>query len=99
MHQCSVTELCHTGKTSNVNDFYIFKNKEFEDQKFLNGERMISSENVWIPKYEEQVLAERRKKIEIKRIDKKVKNQEILSKIMRRFQIGDWGENQYSAIY
>ena len=53
----------------------------FEDQKFLNGEKMISSENVWILKYEEQILAERRKKIETERIDKNVQNQEILSKI------------------
>ena len=51
---------------------------------------MISSENVWIPKYEEHNLAERRKKIETEKIDKNVQNQEIKSKIMRRFQIGDF---------
>ena len=75
----------------------------FEDQKFLNGEKMISSENVWILKYEEQILAERRKKMETEKTVKNVQNHEILSKIMRRFQIGDfWAgyrENQYSGIY
>ena len=62
----------------------------FEDQKFLNGERIISSENVWIPKCEKQILAERRKKIEMEKIEKKVKNHEYPSKIVIRFQIGDF---------
>ena len=60
---------------------------------------MISSENDWIPKYEEQILAERRKKIDTDTIDRKVNNHENPSKIMRRFQIGDFSagylENQY----
>ena len=51
---------------------------------------MISSENVRVPKYDEQNLAERRKKIETKIIDKNVQNQEILSNIIIRFQIGDF---------
>ena len=64
---------------------------------------MISSENVWIPKYEEQILDERRKKIDTASIDKKVKNQENPSKMVRRFQTGDilsgYRENQYKGMY
>ena len=63
---------------------------------------MISSGNVWIPKYEEQIFAERRKKIDTESIDKKVNNQENPSKIVIRFQIGDfWSgylENQYKGM-
>ena len=60
---------------------------------------MISIENVEIPKYEEPILAEYRKKIVTVRTDKKVKNHDNPSKIIRRFQIGDlmagYFENQY----
>ena len=60
---------------------------------------MISSENVSTPKYKEQILAERTKKIDTDSIDRKVNNHENSSIIMRRFQIGDFSagylENQY----
>ena len=81
----------------------VSKTERFEDQKFLNGERIISLEIVGISKCEEPILAEKSKKVATERIHKKVKNQENPSKIVIIFHIGGFLsgclENQYSGMY
>ena len=69
----------------------------------LNGERIISSLNVWRPKYEAPILAETRKNIDTKRIDRNVNIQDMGVKRLTRFQTGDlcsgYLENQYTGRY
>ena len=55
----------------------------------LNGERMISSVQVRIPKYETPILAEAKKNIETNKVETKIKNQVNGVKISTRFQIGE----------
>ena len=65
----------------------------------LNGERIISSLKVWRPKYEAPILAETRKNIDTKRIDRNVNVQHMGLKRLTRFHTGDlfsgYLENQY----
>ena len=69
----------------------------------LNGQRIISSLNVWRPKEEAPILAETRKNKDTETIDRNVKNQEMVSTNMTRFNAGDlfsgYLENQYSGRY
>ena len=70
-----------------------------EDKIYLKGEKMISSENVRIPKYKVPILAEKRKNNETERMERKSPIQPAGSKIPRRFQVGSvlagYLENQY----
>ena len=79
--------------------FYIVY---FEGPIYLNGERIISSMNVRIPKYEVPILAAMKKKIDTNVIDVKINNQDVRSKSFRRFQVGavlnGYLENQYRGI-
>ena len=56
---------------------------------YLKGERIISSMNVGIPKFEEPTLAAKKKKIVTRTIDVKISIQDVGSNSPRRFQIGD----------
>ena len=57
-------------------------------QIFLKGERIISSLKVWIPKYEVPIFAEIKKKIETKRIERKINIQDCVSNILTMFHVG-----------
>ena len=56
----------------------------------LKGERIISSLNVWIPKYEAPTLAETRKNNDTEKIDRNVNIQDMGVKILTRFHTGDF---------
>ena len=56
---------------------------------YLNGERMISSVYVLIPKYDTPILAEAKKKIDTDIIERNTKVQVIGLKSFTRFQIGE----------
>ena len=61
---------------------------QFEGPIYLKGERIISSVNVWIPKYEVPILAAMKKKIVTKRIDMKISIQDVGSNSFTTFQVG-----------
>ena len=65
--------------------FYIVY---FEGPVYLKGERIISSMNVRIPKYEVPILAAMKKKIVTDIIDVKISIQDVVSNSFRRFQVG-----------
>ena len=69
------------------------------DKVDLKGERIISSLNVWIPKYEAPTLAETRKNNDTEKIDRNVNIQDMGVKRLTRFHTGDlcsgYLENQY----
>ena len=56
----------------------------------LNGERIISSLNVWRPKYEAPILAETKKNKDTETIDRNVNTQEMGSTNLTRFHAGDF---------
>ena len=64
----------------------------------LNGERMISSVQVRIPKYETPILAEAKKTIETNKVETKIRNQVNGVKISTRFQIGEVLGGNYVGI-
>ena len=68
---------------------------------YLKGERIISSANVRIPKYEVPSLAENEKKRDTSKIDRKINVQDGRSNSFRRFQMGGtfagYLVNQYSG--
>ena len=72
-----------TLKLKNIN--YILH--DFDCELNLIGDRRISSEIVGILKYEAPILAEKKKKIDTERTDKKNTNQVMGSNILDRFQI------------
>ena len=55
----------------------IFSPNIFSVKVDLNGERIISSLKVWRPKYEAPILAETRKNIDTKRIERNVNIQDM----------------------
>ena len=61
----------------------------FKGTIYLNGERIISSINVLIPKYLVPILAARKKKSDTSVIDVKINIQDGGSKSFRRFHIGE----------
>ena len=67
----------------------IFSPNIFSVKVDLNGERIISSLKVWRPKNEAPILAETRKKIDTKIIDRNVNVQDIGVKILTRFHTTD----------
>ena len=81
----------------------VFNLNYFNAKVDLNGERIISSLKVWKPKFETPILAENRKNIDTKRIDRNVNVQDMGVKILTRFQAGDLCsgnfENQKFGIY
>ena len=69
--------------TSNLLDFF-----HYEGPIYLKGERIISSVNVLIPKYEVPILAAMKKKIVTNIIDVRINIQDGGSNSFRRFQVG-----------
>ena len=60
----------------------------FEGPVYLKGERIISSMNVRIPKYEVPILAAMKKKMVTDIIEMKISTQDVGSNSVRRFQVG-----------
>ena len=60
----------------------------FKGPIYLNGERIISSMDIWIPKYLVPILAARKKKSVTNIIEMKINNQDVRSKSFSRFQVG-----------
>ena len=61
----------------------------FEGPIYLKGERIISSMNIRIPKYEVPILAAIRKKRVIDKIESKINTHDVGSNSFKRFQIGE----------
>ena len=68
----------------------------------LNGERIISSLKVCMPKYEAPILAETSKNNDTEKIDRNVNIQDMGVIRLTRFHVGDlfsgYLENQYSGL-
>ena len=65
----------------------------------LNGDRIISSLNVSIPKYEAPTLAETRKNNDTEKIDRNVNIRDIGLKILTRFHTGDIRSGYFEQKY
>ena len=83
------------GTLKKINFYIVY----FEGPIYLKGERIISSMNVRIPKYEVPILAAMKKKIVTNIIDVKISVQDGGSNSFTRFQVGatlsGYLENQY----
>ena len=60
----------------------------FKGTIYLNGERIISSMDIWIPKYLVPYLAARKKKNVTNMIEMKINIQDVRSNSFRRFHVG-----------
>ena len=60
----------------------------FKGTIYLNGERIISSMDIWIPKYLVPILAAMKKKSVTNIIEMKINIQDVRSNSFRRFQVG-----------
>ena len=73
----------------------------FEGPFYLKGERIISSVNVRIAKYEVPILAAMKKKIVTNTIEIKINIQDVRSNRFSRFQVGatlaGYLDHQYSG--